>query len=68
MKRLIFVLMLIGYLAASALSFGQSDSLSAGEGFVEVTGGKVWYKIVGSGTGIPLLMLHGGVGGSGNHF
>ena len=54
--------MLIGYLTASALSFGQSDSLSAGEGFVEVTGGKVWYKIVGGGSSIPLLMLHGGNG------
>ena len=62
MKRLIFVLVIIGYLTVAALSYGQSDSLSAGEGFIEVTGGKVWYKIVGGGTSIPLLMLHGGNG------
>ena len=60
MKRLIFVLVFFSYLIVTVLGYGQTDSLSAGEGFVEVTGGKVWYKIVGSGTGIPLLMLHGG--------
>jgi proline-specific peptidase len=34
----------------------------APEGFVTVTGGRVWYQIVGSGPGIPLLILHGGPG------
>ncbi len=32
------------------------------EGFVQVEGGKIWYKIVGEGTGIPMLVLHGGPG------
>ncbi|MBT8385169.1 MAG: proline iminopeptidase-family hydrolase, partial [Bacteroidia bacterium] len=32
------------------------------EGFVNVEGGKIWYKIVGSGDGIPLLVMHGGPG------
>lgn len=32
------------------------------EGFVAVEGGKIWYKIVGDGKGIPLLVLHGGPG------
>ena len=32
------------------------------EGYVDVQGGKVWYKIVGDGEGIPLLVLHGGPG------
>jgi proline iminopeptidase len=32
-------------------------------GFIEVTGGKIWYKIVGKAQpGIPLLVLHGGPG------
>lgn len=62
MKRLIFILMLFGHMTVTALSYGQTDSLSAGKGFIEVTGGKVWYKIVGGGTSIPLLMLHGGRG------
>lgn len=33
------------------------------EGYVNVEGGKIWYKIVGEGDGIPLLILHGGPGG-----
>ncbi len=49
-------------LAILALNACQSTSLSPGEGFVEVTGGKVWYKIVGSGERTPLLLLHGGPG------
>tara|TARA_R110002096_G_scaffold219736_2_gene408226 strand:+ start:7096 stop:8046 length:951 start_codon:yes stop_codon:yes gene_type:complete len=32
------------------------------EGYVNVEGGKIWYKIVGKGDGIPLLILHGGPG------
>src|SRR5438477_11181565 len=36
--------------------------MDAGEGFVEVEGGRVWYEIVGSGRGIPMLVLHGGPG------
>ncbi len=33
------------------------------EGFIDVPGGKVWYKIMGVGKpGIPLLTLHGGPG------
>jgi proline iminopeptidase len=49
-------------LAVLALSACQSAGLLPGEGFVEVTGGKVWYKIVGSGEHTPLLVLHGGPG------
>lgn len=33
------------------------------EGYVEVTGGKIWYKVIGSGSGKPLLVMHGGPGG-----
>ncbi len=33
------------------------------EGYIDVTGGKVWYKTVGiDNEGIPLLILHGGPG------
>ncbi|HUY29115.1 MAG TPA: proline iminopeptidase-family hydrolase [Candidatus Binataceae bacterium] len=34
----------------------------AREGFVPVSGGRVWYRIVGDGAGIPLLLIHGGPG------
>jgi proline iminopeptidase len=33
-----------------------------GEGYVDVPGGRIWYRVVGSGPGIPLLLLHGGPG------
>ena len=32
------------------------------EGFIDVTGGKVWYRIAGSGNSVPLMVLHGGPG------
>jgi proline iminopeptidase len=32
------------------------------EGYVDVTGGRVWYEIVGNGDAIPLITLHGGPG------
>src|SRR6185436_10363937 len=31
-------------------------------GFIEVPGGKVWYRVAGAGTRTPLLLLHGGPG------
>lgn len=35
------------------------------EGFIEVSGGRVWYRMMGRGKpGIPLLVLHGGPGGT----
>ena len=33
------------------------------EGHIDVPGGQVWYKVVGSGESVPLLTLHGGPGG-----
>src|SRR5262245_46226683 len=38
----------------------QKELLKRGEGFVEVDGGKVWYRIVGEGNKTPILLLHGG--------
>ena len=39
-----------------------APSLKPGEGFVQVTGGKIWYKIIGEGKGYPLVVVHGGPG------
>ena len=34
------------------------------EGFIEVEGGKIWYRIDGEGDKTPVLLLHGGPGSS----
>jgi proline iminopeptidase len=53
---------IFGILGNAPLAFAGSSNLQPGEGFVQVTGGKVWYRIVGSGDKTPLLLLHGGPG------
>lgn len=40
----------------------SSTDLTPREGFIEVKGGKVWYKIVGAGKQTPIILLHGGPG------
>ena len=38
--------------------------MEAEEGYLQVTGGKVWYKLFGQGAaGLPLVIVHGGPGG-----
>lgn len=47
----------------SAQSSGKDARQSQKEGYVAVTGGRVWYGIAGSEKpGVPLLVLHGGPG------
>jgi L-proline amide hydrolase len=55
--RLTFLCFFVFFLAAC-----EKPGLKEGEGFVKVEGGKVWYQVVGSGKGTPLLLLHGGPG------
>lgn len=38
--------------------------LREGEGFITTAHGPVWYSVIGHGPGVPLLMLHGGPGGT----
>jgi proline iminopeptidase len=44
---------------------GAGTGLEPHEGTIEVEGGKVWYRVAGSGGGTPLLLLHGGPGAPG---
>jgi len=48
------------------LSFSQAYASTPipKEGFINVKGGKVWYRINGTGNKTPLLLLHGGPGSS----
>jgi proline iminopeptidase len=57
MSRLIIISLLIGVLSACV-----PPGLQPGEGYIDVEGGRVWYRIVGSGNETPLLLLHGGPG------
>lgn len=36
--------------------------IEAREGRIAVSGGEIWYRVVGDGGGVPLLTLHGGPG------
>ena len=47
---------------AAACGESSSSRLAPGDGYVEMPGGRVWYRIVGSGPGTPLVLLHGGPG------
>ena len=38
------------------------DALPAGESRLAVDGGNIWYKVSGSGTATPAILLHGGPG------
>ena len=46
----------------------STPQLKAGEGYVTVKGGKIWYRILGEGKQTPILMLHGGPGGTSKSF
>jgi proline iminopeptidase len=43
------------------VSLGWAESR---EGFIPVPGGPVWYRVTGAAKGVPLLVLHGGPGGT----
>ena len=37
-------------------------ALPAGEAYLAVPGGRIWYRVSGAGAGTPLILLHGGPG------
>lgn len=48
------------FLAGGAAALGAQTR----EGFVNVPGGPVYYRVEGGGAGTPLLVVHGGPGGT----
>jgi proline iminopeptidase len=54
-------LLFVPLLLASGAAVG-GEAPVPGEGFVTVPGGPVWYRVTGAGSGVPLLVLHGGPG------
>jgi proline iminopeptidase len=45
----------------------QSRGLAAGDGRLRVEGGSLFYRVIGSGAGTPVLLLHGGPGYTGHY-
>ena len=60
-RRLVFSPALIALSLATACA-APSPRLTPGEGYVDVPGGRVWYRVVGTGPGTPIILLHGGPG------
>lgn len=54
--------------STGAMSGISMKVTSSNEGMIDVPGGKVWYRRIGNGPGVPLLALHGGPGGTGCRF
>jgi proline iminopeptidase len=52
----------LSLLCALALCARCTTHKRADEGFIRVEGGRIWYHRVGSGSGTPLVLLHGGPG------
>lgn len=59
---ILLLLAIIMVLVAFSAAFA-SVTVTAKEGFIDVKGGKVWYRAAGlDAQGVPLLVLHGGPG------
>jgi len=58
-RRQVCLGLMLASLVAASCRAAAADSR---EGFVDVEGGRVWYRIVGSGPKTPILLLHGGPG------
>ena len=54
--------------ADSSVVAATTDTFPSEEGMIDVPGGKVWYRKIGNGPGVPLLAMHGGPGGTSCRF
>lgn len=69
MKFQRFALVFLLFLGSTNVCIAQENPfLKSGEGSVSVNGGQIWYRILGEGDETPLLMMHGGPGGTSRSF
>jgi len=59
---LLLVTLLLWYCGGKKDSGIQSPVLKVGEARLAVTGGNIWYKVTGTGTETPVVLIHGGPG------
>lgn len=64
-KALWACLLFAAVLSLAACS--TNSGFAVREGFIDVTGGRVWYRIVGSGDRTPVILLHGGPGSASDY-
>lgn len=61
MKRIVIAIA-IGLIIVLSFSCRTKENIKAGEGFINVKGGKIWYNVGGAGNKTPIVLLHGGPG------
>lgn len=52
---------------SSTPSTSAGAPLAAGESYLAVPGGRIWYRVTGSGSATPAILLHGGPGFSSHY-
>lgn len=65
-KKIVCILSVL--MSVMLLNCKTSSLLKPHEGFIQVQGGKIWYRIFGEGRGTPVMMLHGGPGSTSRSF
>jgi proline iminopeptidase len=68
MNRKLWIHIYALFLVIIVCGCGTSASILPHEGYVQVKGGRVWYRVFGEGKGTPIMMLHGGPGGTSRSF
>ena len=69
MKSLVLLALLAyAFTACRTGPEGKPKEIHVEEGYVEVTGGKLWYRIHGEGKNTPVISIHGGPGGTHKSF
>lgn len=62
-RELLGLFLLVTLFSGGGAVAGHEAGLLVREGFIQVPGGPVWYRVFGSGAKTPLLIVHGGPGG-----
>lgn len=68
MNRKLWIHIYTLFLVIIVCGCGTSASILPHQGYVQVKGGRVWYCVFGEGKGTPIMMLHGGPGGTSRSF